>query len=75
MVWMEKHGRCLYAGQSEFESIEKLLRKENLLVEELFKLKAKNLGEVAKSRLNELHELSNILLDQIKLLTQKKSAH
>jgi diguanylate cyclase (GGDEF)-like protein/PAS domain S-box-containing protein len=75
MVWMEKHGRCLYAGQSEFESIEKLLRKEHLLVEELFKLKAKNLGEVAKSRLNELHELSNILLDQIKLLTQKKSAH
>jgi EAL domain-containing protein (putative c-di-GMP-specific phosphodiesterase class I) len=69
-MWLDAEGLIRYGGKPIFEVIEPLHRQIHALAEELCDLHAQGRNPEALTRLGELHELRDALLEQLTLLAQ-----
>jgi hypothetical protein len=70
-AWLEKEGHAHHGAQAAFQTLLRWHRQLHALAEELCEIKAHGRAAEALARLEELHELRNELLDQLKLLVQE----
>ncbi len=66
--WMDTDGTAKYGEQSAFHTIQSLHQQIHKLVEKLLKLHSNGESKEVLSQLDELHNLRNSLLKQLKLL-------
>ena len=71
--WLEKEGRALHGQEPAFQALASAHRQVHTLANEVCAIHAKGQNALALSRLPELGQLRDLLIEQLALLTLKRS--